>query len=156
MGHRTVFTLSMLMMVLFFLLSNFDRYFFTLHFLESVIYLVILLLLFYGLEDWAYVIGFVTPLFWIMLSFLQGTLLAGVRALALAASFQGVRNPIDLVSGLLFLAGLGLMVASGRAFRREVWGTRGALRTAVLATAVVGAYYAVLIGTLFRMSRPTG
>ena len=86
MINRVVFTLATAMMLLFFLVSNFDRYFFTLHFLESLIYLVMLLLLFYGLEDWAYVMGVVAPLVWIALTLLSGTSLSGLQALGQAVS----------------------------------------------------------------------
>src|SRR3989338_916628 len=150
MTHRLVFTLATVMMLLFFLVSNFDRYFFTLHFLESLIYLVMLLLLFYDLEDWAYVMGVVAPLYWIILTLLSGTSLAGLRALGRAVTLQGVTSPVDLVGGIA------LMAASAGSFRREVWGTKGALRTAVLASLFVGVYYAVLVYAMLRQASPGG
>src|SRR3972149_1308936 len=127
MTHRLVFTLATVMMLLFFLVSNFDRYFFTLHFLESLIYLVMLLLLFDGLEDWAYVMGVVAPLVWIALTLLSGAALSALQALGQAVSFQGVRSPVALLGGTALMVGVGLMAACARAFRREVWGTKGAL-----------------------------
>ena len=156
MINRVVFTLATAMMLLFFLVSNFDRYFFTLHFLESLIYLVMLLLLFYGLEDWAYVMGVVAPLVWIALTLLSGTSLSGLQALGQAVSFQGVRSPVDLLGGIALVVGIALMAASARAFRREVWGTKGALRTVVLASLIVGVYYAVLVYALIRQASPGG
>jgi hypothetical protein len=154
MTHRLVFTLATVMMLLFFLVSNFDRYFFTLHFLESLIYLVMLLLLFYDLEDWAYVMGVVAPLYWIVLTLLSGTSLAGLHALGRAVSFQGVTSPVDLLGGVALVVGIALMAASARSFRREVWGTPGSLRTAVLASLLVGVYYAVLVYALIRQASP--
>lgn len=154
MGNRAVFTLATILMVLFFLVANFDRYFFTLHFLESLIYVVMLLLLFYDLEDWAYVIGFVTPLLWMLSSLLSGALGLGLRALGRLLTLQPVTNPIDVLSALVFLVGLMLMASSAWAFRREVWGQPGALRTAVWATVVVWIYYAALIAIMFRMATP--
>ena len=154
MTHRLVFTLATVMMLLFFLVSNFDRYFFTLHFLESLIYLVMLLLLFYDLEDWAYVMGVVAPFYWIVLTLLSGTSLGGLRALGRAVTLQGVESPVDLLGGVAFVVGIVLMVASARSFRREVWGTKGALRTVVLASVFVGVYYAVLVYALIRQASP--
>ena len=154
MPNRTVFTLASILMVLFFLVSNYDRYFFMLHFLESLIYLVIVLLLFYCLEDWAYVVGFVTPLLWIVLTLLNGTLVSGLRALGRLVSFQPVTSALDVLSGLIFATGLGLMLASGWAFRREVWGRPGALRMFLWAMLIVWVYYAVLIAALYRMVKP--
>lgn len=154
MANRSVFTLAAILMVLFFLVSNYDRYFFLIHFFGSLIYVVMLLLLFYGLEEWAYAMGFVTPLLWIMLMSLAGTLVASLRGLGQLLSSQAIRNPLDVLAGLVLVAGLALMAASGRAFWREVWGRPGAVRAAVLATAVVGAYYAVLIAAYLQMARP--
>jgi len=156
MINRVVFTLATAMMLLFFLVSNFDRYFFTLHFLESLIYLVMLLLLFYGLEDWAYVMGVVAPLVWIALTLLSGTSLSALQALGQAVSFQGVRSPVDLLGGTALMVGIALMAACARAFRREVWGTKGALRTVVLASLIVGVYYAVLVYAMLRQASPGG
>lgn len=154
MTHRLVFSLATGMMLLFFLISNFDRYFFTLHFLESLIYLVMLLLLFYDLEDWAYVMGVVAPFYWIVLTLLSGTSVSGLQALGRAVTFQGMAAPVDLLSGTALVVGIALMVASARSFRREVWGTPGALRTVVLASLFVGVYYAVLVYTLIRQASP--
>lgn len=154
MGNRTVFTLAAILMVLFFAISNYDRYFFLLHFLEAAIYVVILLLLFYGLEDWAYTIGFVAPLLWIVLSLVVGMSLAGLEALVNLVTFQAVANPADLLAGLIFLAALGLMVASGWAFYREVWGRPEAWRAAVGGILVAGIYYAALIRFAYSMASP--
>ncbi|MFQ5662242.1 MAG: hypothetical protein ACE5HL_00215 [Terriglobia bacterium] len=156
MGNRAVFALATIQILLFFLVANFDRYFFMLHFLASLIYLMILLLLFYGFEDWAYVIGFVTPLLWIVSALLSGTLGLGLRALGRVLTLQPVANPIDALSALLLVVGLLLMVASAWAFRQEVWGRPGAVRTAAWATVLVWIYYAALIAVMFRLSRPQG
>src|SRR3989304_4897337 len=121
-----------------------NRVVFTLHFLESLIYLVMLLLLFYGLEDWAYVMGVVAPLVWIALTLLSGTSLSALQALGQAVSFQGVRSPVDLLGGTALMVGIALMAACARAFRREVWGTKEALRTAVLGSLISGRSHAVL------------
>src|SRR3989338_2254404 len=143
MINRVVFTLATAMMLLFFLVSNFDRYFFTLHFLESLIYLVMLLLLFYGLVG-------------IALTLLSGTSLSALQALGQAVSFQGVRSPVDLLGGTALVVGIALMGASARAFRREVWGTKGALRTVVLASPIVRVYYAGPVYAMLRQASPGG
>lgn len=154
MGSRSVFTLAALMMVLFFLASYYDRYFFMLHFLEAMIYIVILLLLFYRLEEWAYPIGFLAPLFWIVLTFMSGTLLTGFRGLGQMLSFQEIQDPLDVLVGFLFLGALALAGASGRAFWHNVWGSPGALRPVLGGIAVVAVYNAAIIITMWRMVTP--
>lgn len=152
--NRTVFTLATVMILLFFLLTNYDRFFFAVHFLEATIYLVVLLLLFYGIEDWAYGIGTLAPLFWIVLALLSGPLHLGLRALGKLVTFQGVENPVNFLSGLIFLGALALTISCGRSFYRNIWGTQGAWRTALLSVVVVGVYYAVLVAALLRLARP--
>lgn len=154
MSHRTVFALATVQMVLFFLVSNYDHYFFMLHFLGSLIYILMLLLLFYDLDEWAYVMGFVAPLFWIVLALLGGTLQASLRGLWQLVRVPGTANMLDVLGGLVLLMGVALMVASGGAFRREVWGRPGALGIVIWSTVVVGVYYAVLIAALYRMASP--
>ncbi|MGH9862250.1 MAG: hypothetical protein ACRD35_02385 [Candidatus Acidiferrales bacterium] len=154
MSNRAVFTLATIVMVLFFLASHLDFYFFALHFLEAVIYLVILLLLFYGTDDWAYAIGFFTPLVWMALNLLGGGLLGGLQALGQLVTFQPIESHLRLVNGFVLLAGLALSYASGRAFWREVWGTPGARRTLLGAALIVGAYYAAIVFILLRMVQP--
>jgi hypothetical protein len=156
MANRALFTLATIMMVLFFLASQYDNFFFPMHFLEAVIYAVLLLLLYYGLEDWAYVMGFLTPLLWIILTLLSGTLLGGLEALGQITTLQVVQNPKAVVAGLVFVTSVALIVVSWRAFYREVWGKPGALGTTVGAAVVVVAYYAMLGVVLYRMVTPVG
>lgn len=156
MANRGVFTLATIMMVLFFLASHFDNYFFPLHFLETVIYAVILLLLFYGIEEWAYVMGFLSPLLWMILTLLSGTLLAGLAGLARVVTLQPAENPKAVVAGLVFVAGLALMVVSARAFSHEVWGRPEARRVLAGASLAVVAYYAVVLLTWLRLVQPVG
>ena len=63
---------------------------------------------------------------------------------------------MDLLGGTALMVGIALMAACARAFRREVWGTKGALRTVVLASLIVGVYYAVLVYAMLRQASPGG
>lgn len=156
MANRAVFTLATALLVLSFLISHFDRYFFTLHFLESLIYLIIVLLLYYGVDEWAYVLGMAAPLFWIILAWAGGLLGGVLGGFTGAIMGGGLQNPIGFLSGLVFVGGLALLVLSARAFWRDVWGTPGAVRTLAAGTAVVVLYYAMLLTALLQMTRPSG
>lgn len=156
MGEKTIFTLSAVLMVLFFWLSNFDRFYFGMHFLQASFYLVLLLLLYYGLEEWAYVMAIVAPLLWLVESWLLGILGAGLRGLGGLATGQGFQNPVDVVGGFVFLVTLALMVASAMLFKRDIWGRPGALRTTIGAILVVGVYNALLAYVYYRISAPQG
>ncbi|MFQ5927740.1 MAG: hypothetical protein ACE5MH_09950 [Terriglobia bacterium] len=154
MVNRPVFLLATIIMLLFFLVSHYDAFFFPLHFLQSAIYLLILLLLFYGQDDWAYVMGVMAPLFWVVLTLVTGILSGGINALGRLLTFQSITSPVDMVTGLILLFALGLIGASAWAFLREVWGRPRALRTVLWSLVLVWVYYAVLIAVLFHMARP--
>ena len=155
MVNRAVFTLTALMAVLFFLASHYDNYFFLLHFLETAIYLTVLLLLFYGIEEWGYSMAFQAPLLWIVLGVLGGTLIGGLEALGEMVRFQPLESPARLVNGLLFITGIALSLTSGRVLWKEIRGRPGAVRAFVGSLLVTGAFYAVVIFTLLRMVEPT-
>ncbi|MFQ5778177.1 MAG: hypothetical protein ACE5IP_09230 [Terriglobia bacterium] len=151
-----MFTLAAIMMLLFFLASHYDRYFFLLHFLEALIYIAVLLLLFYRLEEWAYVIGFLAPLFWVVLTLLSGTLLHGFNAMEQLLRLEKVTDPLDAVIAMLLVTALALATRSARVFWNQVWGSPGALRPVLGGIAVVAVYYLVIVATLWRMVTPTG
>lgn len=157
MANRGVFSLTVLVMVLFFLASHYDNSLFLLHFLEAVIYGVILLLLFYGIEEWAYPMAFLSPLLWTILTGLSGTLTMGVRSLWQAVSFQQVTfGAQGVVAGLIFVAGLLLIIASGRAFCREIYGRPGIASAVVGSVVVVAVYYAVVLWAWLQLLSPAG
>jgi len=154
MSNKAVFTLAAILMALFFWLSNYDRFFFLAHFLQAGFYLIVLLLLFYGLEEWAYVMAVVAPLLWIVLAALAGIATAGFRGLGQLVSGESLVRPVDTVAGLILLGSLALMVVSARVYKREVWGAPGALRSAIGAILVVGGYYLVLLYAYLRIASP--
>lgn len=155
MVNRAVFSLTAVMAVLFFLASHYDNYFFLLHFLETAIYLTVLLLFFYGIEEWGYSMAFLAPLMWIVLAILGGTLQGGLAALGEVVRFQPVESPARLVNGLVFLAGIALSATSGRILWKEIRGRTGALWAFVGSFLVTGAFYAIVVFTLIRMVQPT-
>jgi len=154
MANKAVFTLAAILMALFFWLSSYDRFFFLAHFLQAGFYLIVLLLLFYGLEEWAYVMAVVAPLLWIVLAVLAGIATAGFRGLGQLVSGESLVRPVDTVAGLILLGSLALMVVSARVYKREVWGAPGALRSAIGAILVVGGYYLVLLYAYLRIATP--
>jgi hypothetical protein len=154
MTKKAVFTLAAILMALFFGLSNYDRFFFLAHFLQAGFYLVVLLLLFYGLEEYAYVMSAVAPLLWIVLAALAGIATAGLQGLGRLLSGGALERPVDTVAGFILLGSLALMAVSASAYKREIWGARGALRSAVTAILVVGGYYLVLLYAYIRIATP--
>lgn len=154
MANKAVFTLAAVLMALFFWLSNYDRVFFMAHFLQAGFYLIVLLLMFYGLEEYAYVMSVVAPLLWIILAILAGIAESGARGLGRLVSGGGLETPVDTVAGFILLGSLALMVVSARVYKRDVWGAPGAMRAAIGAIVIVGGYYLVLLYAYLRIATP--
>jgi len=154
MGEKTIFTLAAVLMALYFWLSNFDRFYFGMHFVQAAFYLIVLLLLYYGLEEWAYVMAIVAPLLWVVEAWLLGILGAALRGLGGLATGQGFQNPVDVVGGLVFLVSLVLMAVSAVLFKRDIWGRPGVMRSTIGAILVVGLYNALLAYIYYRISTP--
>lgn len=154
MANRTVFALATAMLVLQFLISHFERYFFTVNFLESLIYLTILLLLFYGLEEWAYAVGMAGPFFWVIIAWGGGLLGGSLAEFGRIVSGRGLESPTRVLTTLVLVGAVLLFLFCGHAFRRDVWGRRGALRTLIGGVVAVGLYYVVLTSIYLGMASP--
>ena len=153
MGEKSIFALSAALMVLFFLMSNFERQFFVVHCLQASFYLILLLLLYYGLEEWAYVMAFVTPIPWIVVPLWSA---ASSGSLAGLVSPPQTWSAADIVGLGIFLGSIALLVTSGWTYKKDIWGRPGALKTALGAIVIVGVFYAVLIGVTWRIAEPRG
>ena len=152
MANRTVFGLAAAMGALSFLVARYDQFFFTLHFLESLIYLVILLLMFYRLEEWAYVFGMAAPVFWLLFAGAAGMLSGNVAEFGKALIGSGINSPVRVVGGVMIFVALGLLVASVRAFKKVVWGTPEAVRILAIGTGIVVAFYVSIAYALLQMA----
>jgi hypothetical protein len=155
MANRTVFGLAAVMGLLSFLISHYDQYFFLLHFMETLVYFVILLLMFYRLEEWAYAIGMAAPLFWVMTAYLGGFL--GENLAQFAIGMLGGNSPVSFIGGVMVFVAIGLLAASAHAFWKGIWGTPNALRILLIGFGAVAVFYASLAFAVMRMaSSPIG
>ena len=143
--HRGLATLSGTLMMCFLLLSQADMNFFHLQLLQSAIYLVVILMLFYFEDQWAYMVGMIAPAVWLVLAFGLGTLGGGVREVGRLVSG---RTRIDQIGVLDFVTAgfcVLMIVFSARRWRREYAGGGKGLATCLVTLAGVGIYYAILI-----------
>lgn len=143
--HRGLATLSGALMMCFLLLTKEDPNFFHLHLLQSAIYLIVILMLFYFEDHWAYMVGMIAPAVWLVLAFGLGTLSGGVRLVGLLVSG---RTAVDRISVLDFVTAgfcVLMIVFSARHWRREYAGSGKGMPTFLVSLAGVGIYYAILI-----------
>ncbi len=153
--HRGLATLSGALMMCFLLLTQADVNFFHLQLLQSAIYLVVILMLFYFEDHWAYMLGMIAPSVWLLLAFGVGTLGGGIRE---AGRLVSGRTRVDSISLLDFVTAgfcVLLIVFCARRWRKEYSDTGKGLPTFLVTFAWVAAYYALLI-YLFWKGIPQG
>ena len=146
MVHRGIATLAGLLMFSFFMLSSLEPAFFLLHLYQSLIYLVIILMLFYLEDHWAYMLGMLAPATWLILAFGLGMLQAAALAwLRLPQMVRfGATNEISLMAGITAVLSVLMIVFCWRHWRREFAGEGKGLSTFLISLAIVVVYYAIL------------
>lgn len=143
-ANKPVAATAALMMGLFLLAAWKDTFFFTLHFVESLIYLVIILLLFYLEDRFGYILGLLVPLGWIILGYIFGILHMRLFEFGFVGALRGV----------IVLSGILLMVLCWRALQREIVGTPYLRSTVLVGAAVTATYYGVLFLLYRRLVQP--
>jgi hypothetical protein len=146
MVHRGIATLAGLLMFCFLLLASLEPPFVFLHLYQSLIYLVIILMLFYLEDHWAYMLGMLAPAAWLILAFLVGLLGGALRAwLNLPEMIRfGVSNEISLVGGVISVLCVLMIFFCARHWRREYAGTGRGTVTFLASLGIVIVYYAIL------------
>ena len=136
MVHRGIATLSGALMACYLLLGHFEPEFFLLHFYESLIYLMIVLMLFYFDDRWAYAFCMFAPPTWFLLTFSTGMLISRLSA--------PTPGPIRLLTMFTLLLGIAMVASSFYRWRREFSGMGKNVVTFTVSLFVVLAYYGTL------------
>lgn len=145
MVHKGIATLAATLVLCFMLLGQYDQQFYLLHFYEALIYVAIILMLFYFHERWAYMLGIVAPIGWLILSFASGAMAASwgqfVRLLQAPTPIWG--SP--LLGAIVTV--LSVMMAGFCAYRwREEYGDSGkGISTFLVSLGIIVAYYGILV-----------
>jgi len=146
MAHKGIATLASALVMCFFLLSRFDSQFFLLHFYEALIYLVIVLMLFYFHERWAYMLGMVAPAGWLVLLFTTGGLNEFWVRLTQGMHGESIKGAAPAAIGaLISILSVAMIFSSGYRWRREFSGLKQGASTFLVSLGIVSAYYAVLV-----------
>jgi hypothetical protein len=144
MRHRGIATLAVAAIVSFFLLSRYDPQFFLLHIYESAIYMVLLFLLMYEEEEWAFVVGMAAPAAWVVL--VSASNLSGIlRQISRVLRFQAPDYPANLIGAVCMLIAVLIFGACLYRWKQDRWGFRHAWRTIGAVAAVVAVYYGILV-----------
>ena len=157
MVHRGIATLAGLLMLSFLLLSNYEPQFFLLHFYQSLIYLVIILMLFYFEDRYAYMLGMIAPAVWLLLLYATGVLGGAWKQVGHQISgLMHAHLPDNRISFLAAVTSvLSVLMIGFCAYRwkREYSGLGKGRTTFLVSLVAVILYYAILI-TWFWHSIP--
>jgi hypothetical protein len=149
MMHRGLATLSGALMLCFLLLTGFEPQFFALHFYQSLIYLLIILMLFYFEDHWAYALGIMTPAVWLVLH--VGTGLLASTFLQIPAEFSRIfsgvtpSNGVAVITVLIALLSAAMIFFNWARWKREFMGAKKESPVFLGSFIVVAIYYGVLV-----------
>jgi hypothetical protein len=143
--YRDIATLCSLQIVCFLLLTHLEPDFFMFHFYQTIIYVAILLMLFYMEDQWAYMIGILAPLAWLVLAFESGLLSAALRQLFRLSSAHAITNQVSLVAAITALLSLLMIAFCGYRWKRHYSGLGKGLTTFLISLVVVIVYYGILV-----------
>lgn len=151
MVHRGLATISGAMMFCFLMLAGVDTPFFFLHFYESMIYLAIVLMLFYFEDRWAYMLGMLAPVAWIILMILNGQLFGALRQ-PITYFSQGLRpTGVGMVTLLTAIVAVMMFAGCLRHWRREFAGLGKGWSTFLISLVIVLVYYGILVVWFTRL-----
>jgi uncharacterized membrane protein YidH (DUF202 family) len=146
MIHRRIATLALALMMCFLLLSHYDDpQFFLFHFYESLIYLAIPVMLFYFEDRWAYMLGILAPVAWLVLLFAIGGFSGMWRQLSLVSHFHRPDFAANLLGALAAVLSIVMVVMCANRWRREFSGLGKTASTFLISLAIVVAYYGVMV-----------
>jgi hypothetical protein len=150
MVHRGVATVASALVVCFLLLSHFDAQFFLFHFYESLIYLVIVLMLFYFEDRWAYMMGMVAPAVWLILTVVWSGLPGVAQQILIAFQPGHAFLPSALLTFAALTLSVVLIVWCAFRWRREFAGLKKGWSTFLVSFGVIAVYYALMVVWLLR------
>lgn len=148
MVHRGIATMAGLLMFCYILLSHFDPDFFLLHLYQSLIYLVIILMLFYFEDHYAYMLGMLAPAASLIMMFALGLISAGLRQVGWIFSppYAGHKaDPVALMAAITTVMAMLMIAFCGYRWKREFAGQGQGLTTFLISLGVVLVYDGVLI-----------
>ena len=151
MVHRGLATLSGALMLCFLLLTAFETesQFFLLHFYQASIYLLIILMLFYFEDHWAYALGIMAPSVWLVLHVGTGLLASTFQQIPgeIGRLFSGLTpsNGVAVTTVLIALLSALMIFFSWQRWKREFMGMHQEKAVLFGSLSVVVIYYAVLI-----------
>jgi len=150
--YRDIATIATLQVVCFSVLTHFEPQFFLLHLYQTVIYMSILILLFYMEDRWAYMIGMLAPVAWLVMVFATGLLGGAARQVLRLTRGEAVTNEVSFIAAVSALLSILMIVFCARHWKREYAGLGKTASTFAISVGVVAVYYGVLAVWFWNMT----
>src|SRR5215813_1178926 len=148
--YRDIATLATVQIAVFCLLANLEPNFFLIHLYESILYIAILVMLFYMVDRWAYMIGMLASVVWLVLAFETGILGRAVHGMSeLRADWTA--NLVALGALMTALVAVLMIVLCGRHWLKEYSGLGKTRRTFLVSLGIVAVYYGTLLRFFWEM-----
>ncbi|MGB7435266.1 MAG: hypothetical protein WBR26_23865 [Candidatus Acidiferrum sp.] len=144
-AYRDIATVSALQILCFVFLTHLEPDFFMFHLYQTIIYEVILLLLFYTEDRWAYMIGILAPAAWLLLAFESGVLGAALRQLFRLTRTGSISNQVSLVAAITAMLSVLMIIFCVYRWKRHYSGLGKTLSTFLISLVVVVVYYGILV-----------
>jgi hypothetical protein len=149
-AYRDIATLAGAQVFCFLLLTHLEPAFFLVHLYQSILYIALLVMLFYMEDRWAYMIGMLASVVWLVMAYATGILGSSVQLL-----FDRSANlNATLVSSIALVTALfavSMFTLCARHWQKEYWGLGKTRSTFLVSLGVVGVYYGLLIALFWQM-----
>jgi hypothetical protein len=148
MVHRGIATLAGVLMCCYALLSHLEPDFFLLHLYQSLIYLVIILMLFYFEDQYAYMLGMLAPSAWLLLSMSIGITGTAMRQVwwMIKPPYPGHRvDDVAIVAAITTVLAFMMIGFCAYRWKREFSGLGKGKSTFFISLGVILVYYGVLV-----------
>ncbi len=152
MSDRNVFVAAFLTAILIVAGAFVLNQFFFFELAKSTIFVAVAVLVFYGENRFSYMLGIMAPMLWFIVDILTGTFISDFRVLfnyVTGGSVAPLETPLH---GLSRLVAVVLIVASARAWRKEV-SEKFVGRTFWIGVVVSLTYAVVMAGWYMQMAR---
>lgn len=152
---RDIAILAGFQIICFLVLTRLEPRFFLIHLYQLIPYVAIMLLVAYGRERWAYMLGPLVSLAWLGLAFTAGLLDSALERLRTLGSSGPDANLIALLALATAVVGVLMVVLSRIHWMKEYSGRGRTWHTFLVSLGIVVAYYAVLLRWFWDMMRST-
>jgi hypothetical protein len=144
-AYRDIATVAGAQMVCFSVLTYLEPSLFLIHMYLSVVYIAILVMLYYREDRWAYMIGLLASLVWLVMGYASGLFTRHIARLFAAETADPVARIVGLLAIVTTLLAVLMVVFCSRHWVKEYAGLGKARSTFIVSLGIVVVYYGVLL-----------